>query len=76
MVNVQTKVSWTAGYIVPTVAFGAALGVFLAGSALYVYVPPGGSAFKRIGEVGQPPPLTRILRLVLPCLLRWRWVKA
>ena len=63
----QTKVSWTAGYIVPTVAFGLALAIFLAGSALYVYVPPGGSAFKRIGEVGLPPTPDALLACT-PCM--------
>ena len=54
VVNVQVDVSWTVGYIVPTAAFGVALALIIAGSALYVYVPPGGSAFKRIGEVPAP----------------------
>ncbi len=51
MVNLQTKVSWTVGYAVPTVAFGIALSLFLLGTRLYHFVPPGGSALVRIYQV-------------------------
>lgn len=51
MVNLQTKVSWTVGYAVPTVAFGVALALFLLGTRLYHFVPPGGSALVRIYQV-------------------------
>lgn len=51
VVNLQTKYSWTLGYAVPTVAFGIALGVYLMGTPLYKFVPPGGSAITRIGQV-------------------------
>ena len=50
MVNVQTKVSWAWGYAVPTIAFGLALAIFLLGTRLYKFVPPGGSALTRIGQ--------------------------
>lgn len=51
VVNVQTKVSWAWGYAVPTIAFGLALAIFLLGTRLYKFVPPGGSALTRIGQV-------------------------
>lgn len=51
VVNLQTKVSWAWGYAVPTMAFGVALTLFLLGTRLYQYVPPGGSALTRIGQV-------------------------
>lgn len=51
VVNLQTKVSWAWGYAVPTMAFGVALALFLAGTRLYQHVPPGGSALTRIGQV-------------------------
>ena len=51
VVNVQTKVSWAWGYAVPTIAFGLALTIFLLGTRLYKFVPPGGSALTRIGQV-------------------------
>lgn len=54
VVNVQQAISWTIGYIIPTAMFGLALALIIAGSALYVYVPPGGSAYKRIGQVPSP----------------------
>ena len=51
VVNVQTKVSWAWGYAVPTIAFGLALTIFLLGTRLYIFVPPGGSALTRILQV-------------------------
>ena len=56
VVNLQTKVSWTLGYAVPTAAFGIALSLFLLGTRLYSFVPPGGSALTRIGQVLLPSP--------------------
>jgi hypothetical protein len=50
VVNLQTKVSWMVGYTVPTVAFGVALSLFVLGTRLYHFVPPGGSALTRIGQ--------------------------
>ena len=51
VVNLQTHVSWAWGYAVPTMAFGLALSLFLAGTRLYRFVPPGGSALTRMGQV-------------------------
>ena len=51
VVNLQTHVSWAWGYAVPTMAFGLALTLFLAGTRLYKFVPPGGSALTRMGQV-------------------------
>ena len=51
VVNLQTHVSWAWGYAVPTMAFGLALSLFLAGTRLYKFVPPGGSALTRMGQV-------------------------
>ena len=50
VVNLQTHVSWAWGYAVPTMAFGLALALFLAGTRLYKFVPPGGSALTRMGQ--------------------------
>lgn len=51
VVNLQTHVSWAWGYAVPTMAFGLALALFVAGTRLYKFVPPGGSALTRMGQV-------------------------
>lgn len=51
VVNLQTHVSWAWGYAVPTIAFGVALLLFFAGTRLYKFVPPGGSALWRMLQV-------------------------
>ena len=51
VVNLQTHVSWAWGYAVPTMAFGLALSLFLLGTRLYKFVPPGGSALTRMRQV-------------------------
>ena len=51
VVNLQTHVSWAWGYAVPSIAFGAALLLFFAGTRLYKFVPPGGSALWRMLQV-------------------------
>ena len=55
VVNLQTSVSWAVGYAVPLAAFGLALAVYLVGTPLYHRVPPGGSAFTRIGQARGVP---------------------
>lgn len=51
VVNVQTNVSWFAGFLIPTIAFAVAICVFMAGSRLYRRMPPGGSPFTRMARV-------------------------
>ncbi|KAF8660305.1 hypothetical protein HU200_057877 [Digitaria exilis] len=51
LVYVQMKVSWGLGFAIPTVLMAVALAVFLAGAAVYVYVPPEGSIFSSVARV-------------------------
>jgi peptide/histidine transporter 3/4 len=48
VVNVQTGVSWWAGFTIPACAFALACVLFVAGSRLYRRVPPGGSPLMRM----------------------------
>ncbi|KFM26542.1 Peptide transporter PTR1 [Auxenochlorella protothecoides] len=60
IVWVQTDVSWTIGFLIPTVSFAIAIAVFLAGSKWYRRKPPGGSA------------LTRWFRVIAGAFAHWR----
>ncbi|CAD6214432.1 unnamed protein product [Miscanthus lutarioriparius] len=51
IVYVQDKVSWGLGFAIPTVLTLVAFAVFLAGTAVYVYVPPEGSIFTSVARV-------------------------
>ncbi|KAG0547705.1 hypothetical protein BDA96_01G103600 [Sorghum bicolor] len=51
IVYVQDKVSWGLGFAIPTVLTLVAFAVFLAGMAVYVYVPPEGSIFTSVARV-------------------------
>ncbi|OEL24351.1 Protein NRT1/ PTR FAMILY 2.13 [Dichanthelium oligosanthes] len=51
VVYVQVKVSWGLGFAIPTVLMAVAFAVFLAGTRLYVYVPPEGSIFSSVARV-------------------------
>ncbi|KAI7845604.1 hypothetical protein COHA_000891 [Chlorella ohadii] len=51
VVNVQTNVSWFAGFLIPTIAFAVAITVFVSGTRLYRRMPPGGSPFTRMARV-------------------------
>jgi len=51
VVYVQVKVGWGLGFAIPTVLMAAAFAVFLAGAAVYVYVPPEGSIFSSVARV-------------------------
>ena len=53
MVGVQESKGYGVGFGIPTIAFGVAIAMFVAGAAanLYVRVPPEGSPFSRIGKV-------------------------
>jgi peptide/histidine transporter 3/4 len=48
VVNVQTGVSWWAGFTIPACAFALACILFVGGSRLYRRLPPGGSPLTRI----------------------------
>ncbi|PAN45158.1 hypothetical protein PAHAL_9G097600 [Panicum hallii] len=51
IVYVQDKVSWGLGFAIPTVLTLVTFAVFLAGTAVYVYVPPEGSIFSSVARV-------------------------
>ncbi|RLM74708.1 hypothetical protein C2845_PM15G24220 [Panicum miliaceum] len=51
VVYIQVKVGWGLGFAIPTVLMAAAFAVFLAGAAVYVYVPPEGSIFSSVARV-------------------------
>ncbi|CAD6206552.1 unnamed protein product [Miscanthus lutarioriparius] len=51
IVYVQDKVSWGLGFAIPTALMLVAFVVFLAGTAVYVYVQPEGSIFTSVARV-------------------------
>ena len=51
IVYLQDKVSWGLGFAIPTVLLLVAFAVFLAGTAVYVFVPPEGSIFSSVARV-------------------------
>ena len=51
VVWVQEEVSWVAGYSIPAAAFAVSFALFLAGSRIYVRVPPKRGPFARVGRV-------------------------
>ncbi|XP_039780479.1 protein NRT1/ PTR FAMILY 2.13-like [Panicum virgatum] len=51
IVYLQDKVSWGLGFAIPTVLILVAFAVFLAGTAVYVFVPPEGSIFSSVARV-------------------------
>jgi peptide/histidine transporter 3/4 len=51
IVYVQDRVSWGVGFAIPTVLTVVGFAVFLAGTAVYVYVPPEGSIFSSVARV-------------------------
>lgn len=51
VVWVQEQVSWVAGYSIPAAAFALSFALFLAGSRLYVRVPPKKGPFARVFRV-------------------------
>ncbi|KAL6883237.1 hypothetical protein ACP4OV_010651 [Aristida adscensionis] len=60
LVYLQDAVSWSVGYVVPTLLLAASVAVFLAGTPLYRHKLPQGS------------PLTRMGRVVAAAALKWR----
>ncbi|OEL18592.1 Protein NRT1/ PTR FAMILY 2.13, partial [Dichanthelium oligosanthes] len=51
IVYVQDKVSWALGFAIPTALTVVAFAVFLAGTKVYIYVPPEGSIFSSVARV-------------------------
>ncbi|WVZ60471.1 hypothetical protein U9M48_010487 [Paspalum notatum var. saurae] len=51
VVYVQFEVGWGLGFAIPTVVMLVAFAVFLAGTSVYVYVPPEGSIFSSVARV-------------------------